>query len=894
MVIAGALASLPVHLRASDGPETSQLAPNAASEDSKSASQAKTESKTKSESAPATAGGSALEQRKSINLLGQTDAESGESRRNENVQFNLIDNNVLKELNIRLGPTATVVEEFRPDRSYFGSELGGAPSATIHAQKNSASKIHGNVFEAHQNNVFSARSFFQVGAVQPAHENNYGGEIGLPVWRGAYLMIQGSQSKMRGSVNGNVLVPLPSERTPLATDPELRSIVQNLLDAYPKEFPNRTDIADRALNTNSPQQIDTDTAGGQFDQSLGSADRLMLRWNTTIQHVHSFQFVTGQNPNTDTRSHTGRLTWNHVWSPATVANFSAGFDRLGSLLVPAEGAVGFVSVGFALTDLGPSPIIPIDRTLNWFRYGAALTRIQGNHSLTAGATLTRLQYSGEESDAHRRILMFRDDFGRDAITNLRMGTPGSFIQSLGSTYRAFRNWEMEYYLGDHWQLSPNWTVNWGVRYQPFTQPWDAAGHTHLSFGSDLNNIAPSVGLAYRLPGRWGVIRSAYGLQYGEIFPVTFGQDRYNPPYNLRVFIDAPDLTDPALQVRFEDLDPHSRSAMFEISPDLTTPYSHQYNFSWELEPAPKWRLQFGYVGSRSIKLLQTWFLNRAVPVPGIPFESETINDRRPDQTMFDHLYISNASRGYYDAARVTFVIPGWHGLTLNASYWFSKALDLGTDYTNTASPVDARDAVNQAEFEVQKDLKGRSSFDQPHAFILQGSYETPRLRGGRNWTHHLFGSWNLSGVWLLKQGTPFTVEAGSDAPGFGNVDGGLGDRPNLLDPSILDRTIGDPDTSAKLLPRSAFSYMNAPAEMAGTLGRNTFRKGRIANVNAALSRSWTLSGEARIAFRAESINFLNTPQFDMPTRQLTSPSFGQINNTLNDGRAFRFTLRIEF
>src|SRR5262245_64716936 len=32
-----------------------------------------------------------------MNLLGKTDAASGESRRNENVQFNLVDNNALKE-----------------------------------------------------------------------------------------------------------------------------------------------------------------------------------------------------------------------------------------------------------------------------------------------------------------------------------------------------------------------------------------------------------------------------------------------------------------------------------------------------------------------------------------------------------------------------------------------------------------------------------------------------------------------------------------------------------------------------------------------------------------------------------------------------------------------------
>ena len=36
--------------------------------------------------------------------------------------------------------------------------------------------------------------------------------------------------------------------------------------------------------------------------------------------------------------------------------------------------------------------------------------------------------------------------------------------------------------------------------------------------------------------------------------------------------------------------------------------------------------------------------------------------------------------------------------------------------------------------------------------------------------------------------------------------------------------------------------------------------------------------------RAEAYNVTNTPQFDEPQRNLTSPSFGRITNTLNDGR----------
>src|SRR5689334_6549025 len=152
-----------------------------------------------------------------LNLLGATDAAAGESRRNENVQFNLIDNNALKYLNIRLGTNATITTEFQPDRKYFGTEFGSPPAAPVHlAAPRATGALHGALSFGRSDSRFSARSFFQVGSVQPAHENDYGVAIGAPLWRGAHGSIEGGEQNLRGSVNGNVLVPLATERSPLA------------------------------------------------------------------------------------------------------------------------------------------------------------------------------------------------------------------------------------------------------------------------------------------------------------------------------------------------------------------------------------------------------------------------------------------------------------------------------------------------------------------------------------------------------------------------------------------------------------------------------------------------------------------------------------------------------
>ena len=154
--------------------------------------------------------------RTDLNLLGRTRTSTGESRRNENVQFNLVDNNALKESNTRLGITATLFDEFRADRGYFGSEFGNRPTASFHLTPVRGNGFHGSLFETHLNSLFNARSFFTVGGLPPARENNYGFSMTRRLWKGGALTVDGSQNRIRGNVNGNILIPLPNERTPTA------------------------------------------------------------------------------------------------------------------------------------------------------------------------------------------------------------------------------------------------------------------------------------------------------------------------------------------------------------------------------------------------------------------------------------------------------------------------------------------------------------------------------------------------------------------------------------------------------------------------------------------------------------------------------------------------------
>jgi hypothetical protein len=846
------------------------------------------EERTSSESGAAAPKQNLAAERTQLNLIGQTDTESGESRRNENVRFNPIDNNALREVNVRIGATATLVESFEAERNYYSAEYGTRPGSPIHVSQPITRAIHGNLYEIHSNSFFSARSFFQVGGVLPARENNYGFAVSVPLWKGASITVDGMQQRVRGWVNGNVLVPNINERTPLTNDPEILPIVESFLSAYPAQLPNRPDIDDRALNTNAPQSLDTDRIGGTLDQNLGDSNRLIFRYGLTAQEVKAFQLVAGQNPDSRVKAQMARITWNRAYTPNTIVDFTLGFDRTTTVLEQEQNAPGPVISIFIIQRLG-SPSVPVDRAINEYRQAGQVRHTRGRHSFTAGFSLLRRQFNGREANNHLGTFRFGDNFGRDAVTNLRMGTPTRYSITIGDTGRGFRNWELTSYIGDQWRVTPNLTLTFGLRYEPITRPMEVNGIDVVPYDCDCNNVAPSFGFAYRLPRQWGVMRSAYGVHFGQIFPATYGQVRFNPPGNIGIAVDDPSLANPLAGFDTTNLPANTRSSLTTISPDLVAPYSHQYNFSWEPDFWQRVRLQLGYVGSRTHKLLTLWNTNRAGIVEGIAQTSSTVNLRRPNPNFFAIAQVLNSSRAFYDAARVSLIVPQWNGWTFDASYWFSKAIDLGGDYTSTGAGA----APTQAEFDVFDDTRAVSNFHQPHAFLARASYDLPPLIGLPGWLRHTFGSWALSSALLLKSGTPFSAFSGSDAPGFGNVDGENSDRIHVVDPSVLGRTIGNPDTSTQLMPREAFRFME-PTDVRGNIGRNTFRKGKLGNVNAAVSRTWRIRSEKSLTFRAEAVNLLNTPQFADPERNLASKAFARISNTLNDGRAFQFLLRFSF
>ncbi|MGH9783023.1 MAG: TonB-dependent receptor domain-containing protein [Terriglobia bacterium] len=815
---------------------------------------------------------------------------------NPNLFYVKLDTNeITRDLN-RRGADAQFLREFRAQENYFGAQYGHPLRTVEWARTRSAlTGFHGSLYEAHQNSRLNARSFFTVGNLRPWRRNEYGGAVGGPLASDRLTFdFAWSQTRDTGYINGNALVPLAEERIPQAADPTTNALIARLLGAFPVELPNLPHVSLRQLNTNAVRDIRSTAFSTRFDYRPNATDQLVLEQRFLDSTEEPFEFVVGQNPVTLLRPQSVHLTYSHPFSPQTLLRLSQNFDRLGvfldateaykNLLAPlGRDVVPEVSFGHELTRLGPGPSYPRRRVENRFHSSGELSQARGNHSLAMGVLVSRLQTNDLQSDNSRGAFSFGRDFGKSTVENFLLGQPTGFLLALGELYRGFRNWEFASYLQDTFRVKPTLTISIGLRHEVVTAPTEVNALTEIPFSTDANNLSPQFGFAWN-PGRGAtVLRGGYAIAFSSIFPVLYQRARFNPPAVQTIFAPAPSLLDPLRNVELR------KSGLNLISSDMVAPYSHLYNLGIERELPANLSLRVGYLGSRTIKLPVIAVSNRARPVPGIPTTTATINQRRPDPRYLEISAAQNGSIAYFDALQIAVDKRTGQGLTWNVRYTFSKAIN--TTGTQSFANISGAGHTSTVE-DIVRDMKSLEQFDTPHSITVGYRYELP-WDGQRGILALLAGGWKVAGTTTFKSGTPIHIHTGSDAPGFGNVDGVGGDRPNLLNPAILGKSLDHPDTSTSIWRREYFDTNIAPGGR-GNLGFQTFRQDGISNWNVALERDFVFREPVALRFRTEFINFLNHAQFEGPDDEMAFEPFAKIINTANRGRVIQLLLRLQF
>ena len=152
------------------------------------------------------------------------------------------------------------------------------------------------------------------------------------------------------------------------------------------------------------------------------------------------------------------------------------------------------------------------------------------------------------------------------------------------------------------------------------------------------------------------------------------------------------------------------------------------------------------------------------------------------------------------------------------------------------------------------------------------------------WTSELAGRWQITTIYAVQTGLPFTAVLNFDNANAGNTS-----FPNrVCSGSLADPTIGKWfDTGCFVAPASY---------VFGNEGRNVlFGPGRD-NVDFGLHRRFMLPFREGMALevRGEAYNFLNHPQFDKPGNTVGNAGFGVISTTAVVNRQLQLALRLIF
>ena len=228
------------------------------------------------------------------------------------------------------------------------------------------------------------------------------------------------------------------------------------------------------------------------------------------------------------------------------------------------------------------------------------------------------------------------------------------------------------------------------------------------------------------------------------------------------------------------------------------------------------------------------------------------------------------------------------GLMFGVAYTWSKALGIGSG---------DKDKVTSYFSPRSRDY-GPLSFNRPHVFVANYSYDLPKLGTKTSWkpARWVLDDWQVSGITMFMTGAPFT-------PGISTTDGqditGSSDGARIT-------VIGDPRLSKgeKTYYRNfnTDAFARTPLRSFGNAGVNILYGPGANNFDLAISKRIPLGSESRfIRFRTELFNAWNHTQFSgMTTTARFDPSGKQIDpnfgafSAARDPRRIQLSLKVIF
>jgi hypothetical protein len=566
---------------------------------------------------------------------------------------------------------------------------------------------------------------------------------------------------------------------------------------------------------------------------------------------------------------------------------------------------------------------------------------KGRHSLKFGASYSRFIWPMWGFFQNRGYYQFTNGFTTDngtndgtgsALASFLLGLPAVKQRQAGIPQMQLRQWYANGFAQDSFRITRTTTIEMGLRYE-FMDPLVDISYTNtnLTFNNGVpsafvggqngyprglkypntHDLAPRFGFSQALPNFGLVFHSAFGIFYTPVDMNTWCNQRHNVPYVFPETQQSDNFTPPATllasQLNFGPAVLGKTTVSFTaMDPKAPSQYIEQRSTSIEKSLGRNTTLEIGYLGAHGVHLQRAHLINNAPPGPG------PIGPRRPFSTITfvpgtvlpsNVTYVAPASgcpngticfpvstinlledtaQSWYDAGYVNVRRRYSHGLTFLGNYTWSKNLSNAPDFR---SPMfESSIPQNNNDLAAEKG----PGCDVRHRFAASAVYSIPGFDRSA-WTSALTKNWQVSTVYQVQTGFPFTISVFGDTANSGTVLGENPIRANYTGQPIFGsgtRTADEWFNPAAFATPAAFTF--------GNTGRNAVYGPGLQTLDFAVAREFSIAERAKFQFRGEFFNALNHTNLGTPDRFVNTPQFGTITEATTPGREIQLSARLSF
>jgi hypothetical protein len=866
-------------------------------------------------------------------------------------------------------PSIDNIAEFNILRNSYGPEFGQAAGGVINiVTRNGGNQFHGSAYYFGRNDALNSRDWFLANANQDIgklRRNDFGFTFGGPIKKDKLFFFYSEEwnREIRGFTRTGT-VPTDLEKAGNFSGCASQAGLVGLSNlaalnpagvSYLKMFPT--------ANINPGCQSNSTLAGPNWIQSVPSTtnwreDSIRADYNINKQHTLMVRFSNDNwdnpYPNADpfyglwgndafpsieggwkqpSRSLSAKLTSTIGNTMVNDFQFSYSHNQITTslggdkaLLEEIDKAIPAIYTNKLAGSLPAYPTVwgspygnlwleyPWGNKLDLFSIKDNFSRMINKHTFKAGflyGTNKKNEYLGGGGFGEAVTLGSTPQFVYDL---LHPGTVFSFSERDSERLAKVRWHDIEFYAGDSFRVHPRLTLEYGVRWSFFREPYsedntigsfDPALYdpksnspcnglllpsgsnacSALGFGgaktannrsirnSANNNIAPRVGFAFDPTGagKWAIRGGVGQFFQRERVNALLGLGS-NPPFSQSTsgnrILNSASPTTPGNSFAIGYGNPG-----YSIETVSHVPNTWQWNFTVEHEISRNMKLETSYVGSHGVHLLTAYDANQYHDFP----------------TLGNVWTYGDRGSSIYHSLQTGFYGHIGHNLQVQTVYTFSKLIsDVSGNFfgeIQNEKPNEVTD-IHRPWLD-----RGLSQQDRPHVFATNVIYQLPKLEGEPGVLKHTFGNWETATIVTAGSGPAVSIFQGGSTP----------IRPNRVAGVSCEGT----GSAMQIVNPAAFSLIpdTSIPGITGNASRGDCRGPGYANVDLAFYKNFEglfagskfFSEGAKIQFRMEMFNAFNHPQFVMGTANLdfTSNGFGRATRTTG-GREIQYALKFIF